>query len=85
MKKLDHPNIIKLYEVIEDEYKDKIILVMEYAEIGEIIKWDMNQQKFFLNENIKFNDIESQSGFISENLLKKIFRECLIGLHYLHC
>ena len=39
MKKLDHPNIIKLYEVIEDEYKDKIILVMEYAEIGEIIKF----------------------------------------------
>jgi serine/threonine protein kinase len=35
LKLLKHPNVIKLYEVIDDETIDKIYLVMEYAEKGE--------------------------------------------------
>lgn len=34
LKKLDHPNIIKLYEVIDTEFE--LVLVMEYAEGGEL-------------------------------------------------
>lgn len=52
MKKLTHPNLIQLYEVIDyDEgdklYMSKIIIirfilhiVMDFAEHGEILKWN---------------------------------------------
>jgi [calcium/calmodulin-dependent protein kinase] kinase len=34
MKKLNHPNIITLYEVIDDPEVDKLYLVIELAEGG---------------------------------------------------
>jgi serine/threonine protein kinase len=34
LKELNHPNIIKLYEVIDDEKDDKLYLVLDYAEKG---------------------------------------------------
>ena len=40
MKKLDHPNIIKLYEIIDDPNSEKLYLVMPVADYGESIEWD---------------------------------------------
>lgn len=52
MKKLTHPNLIQLYEVIDYDDGDKlymsknfligfiITLVMDFAEHGEILKWN---------------------------------------------
>ena len=40
VKKLDHPNIIKLYEMIDDPSSDKLYLVMPVADYGESIEWD---------------------------------------------
>ena len=34
MKKMRHPNIIRLYEVIDNPNSDKIYMVMEYAKNG---------------------------------------------------
>lgn len=34
LKSLDNINIIKLYEVIDDDPGDKIYLILEYADIG---------------------------------------------------
>ena len=34
MKKLQHKNIIKLYEVIENSNNDKIYLILEFAQGG---------------------------------------------------
>ena len=39
MKKLNHKNIIKLYDVICDEDDDNIYLVMEYCENGDFNKF----------------------------------------------
>ena len=44
-KSLAHPNIIKLLEIIEDE-DDKVYLIMEFADEGELCPWDPEAHKF---------------------------------------
>lgn len=46
MKKLNHENVIKLYEVIENPDNDKLYLVMEYATNVQLIDWDQDEQIF---------------------------------------
>ncbi|EKM78974.1 hypothetical protein AGABI1DRAFT_129239 [Agaricus bisporus var. burnettii JB137-S8] len=41
MKKLAHPNVVRLFEVIDDRMKEKVYMVMEYLGGGEI-KWRNN-------------------------------------------
>ena len=38
MKKLDHPNIVRLFEVIDDDENDKLFMVLEYVEGGVAMK-----------------------------------------------
>jgi serine/threonine protein kinase len=40
MRSLDHPNIVKLYEALEDEVSQKIYLVMEYCPRGALLSND---------------------------------------------
>jgi len=49
MKKLEHPNIIKLQEVIDDPQQDKLYLVMPLAEYGECMQWEPEQEAFLPN------------------------------------
>lgn len=91
MKHINHPNCIKLYEVIEDvpqkdadgndisddDHSEKIYLIMELAKFKEVMSWNTNSYRF--EPNAYFN-----SEFISEPNIIKILRDCLHGLHYLH-
>lgn len=43
MKLLDHPNIVKVYEIIENE--DRIYLIMEYAAGGELFEYIVGKEK----------------------------------------
>ena len=36
MKKLHHPNVVKLYEVIDDPERDELYLVMEFIDGGDL-------------------------------------------------
>ena len=55
MKKLNHKNVIKLHEVINNPNEDKfymsnyfyIITVIDYAYPGQLIEWDEDENKFF--------------------------------------
>ncbi|XP_043934650.1 NUAK family SNF1-like kinase 1 [Protopterus annectens] len=47
MSSLKHPNIIQIYEVFEN--KDKIIIVMEYASVGEL--YDYVNDRLRITEN----------------------------------
>ncbi|KAF9446158.1 kinase-like protein [Macrolepiota fuliginosa MF-IS2] len=44
MKKLRHPNVVRLFEVIDDRMKEKVYMVMEYLGGGEI-KWRTDNEE----------------------------------------
>lgn len=45
-KMLCHKHLIRLYEIIDDESDDKVYLVIEYAEKGQILDLDEKTQRF---------------------------------------
>jgi len=70
MKSLQHPNIVQLFEVIDDPSDDKLLMVMEYVEGGEVVS---EEQLTTL----------SRRGF-SEDIARRHFRDLIKGLDYLH-
>ena len=40
MKMFDHPNIITIHEIIDDPQDDKLQMIMEYCQHGQILTVD---------------------------------------------
>jgi serine/threonine protein kinase len=70
LKALDHPNIVKLKEVIDDPENYKIYLVFEYIDGGELIEVKMD------------GSVESEP--MEEEKASNYFKQLLNGLEYLH-
>ncbi|KAG2491374.1 hypothetical protein HYH03_010371 [Edaphochlamys debaryana] len=68
MKELDHPNVVKLYEVIHDPSNNKLLMIMEYVEGGCVLAGSSPTQKIP----------------IPESTAVKYFRDVVKGLEYLH-
>ncbi|EAZ63003.2 predicted protein, partial [Scheffersomyces stipitis CBS 6054] len=104
MKKCNHKHIVQLKEVLDDLNSNKIYLVLEYLEKGEI-KWKRYESEAAVTPrtdeipccgsnplyNIKHPHHEDDfllSDIFSPNLTfrqsRKIFRDVLLGLEYLH-
>ncbi|KAK6907044.1 hypothetical protein I203_101033 [Kwoniella mangroviensis CBS 8507] len=72
MKKLDHPNIIHLYEAISVPTADALFLVLEYLPGGTLMQ-----------VNIGADDSNAKAPFeISQT--REYFRQLCLGLEYLH-
>lgn len=41
-----HPNIVSLHQVIDDEEAEKLYIVMDFAQFGEVMQWDVPTQRF---------------------------------------
>lgn len=46
LKKLDHPNVVRLFEVLDDPQEDELILVFEYIPRGPVVKKIPMEQPF---------------------------------------
>ncbi|KAI3628106.1 hypothetical protein CBS14141_002107 [Malassezia furfur] len=68
MKKLRHPNVIRLYEVLEDSEHDNLYMVFEYCANGAIC--DVKPGK--------------QASPLPETTARKYFGQVLSGIDYLH-
>ena len=50
-------------------------IVLDYAAKGQLIEWNDEEEKFYFCH-------PQPTDFLSEDKLKQIFREVLIGIHY---
>lgn len=85
MKKCNHENVVKLWEVIDDRRLRKIYLVLEYLEKGEI-KWQVEDEllsKATQNNQDLAIDVKHKPA-LSFKEARKIFRDVILGLEYLH-
>jgi len=85
MKKMDHPNIVKLIEVIDDPNNDNLYIAMEYIKKGAVLS-----KNFWKNELSKVNgqelsELESENvkkNRLGEAKAKKYFRHLILALDY---
>jgi len=52
LKKVNHPNLVKLYEIMHKEDRSKIYLVLEYCEHGDLMSFDEEKNIFTVNKYI---------------------------------
>ncbi|KAI1822962.1 kinase-like domain-containing protein [Xylaria intraflava] len=68
MKKLDHPNLVALIEVLDDPEDDSLYMVLEMCKRGVVMNIDLNQPA------IPYNN----------ELCRTWFRDLVLGIEYLH-
>lgn len=49
---ISHPNIIKVFEIIDAEEHDYLYVILELADLGQLAKWDFEQEKYHLNDKV---------------------------------
>lgn len=70
MKKLNHPNLVQLIEVLDDPSEDSLYMVMEMCKKGVVMRIDL--------------DLESQADPYPDNTCRLYFRDLILGIEYLH-
>ncbi|KAI7869135.1 kinase-like domain-containing protein [Spinellus fusiger] len=68
LKKLHHPHVVKLFEVLDDPNNDSIYMVFEMAHKGVLMKVQVDQV----------------APPYSEEEARRYFREMILGIEYLH-
>lgn len=72
MKKLHHPNVLRLYEVMDDPKMNKLFLVLEYMKYGDLLS---HQKKKHPN---------GTGEYLHDRDLHCVFLQVILGLAYLH-
>lgn len=71
---IDHINVVKLVEVIDDQRYPQLYIVLEYAEKGEVLQYDADKNRFVVrNSDIKY---------LPETDIKRMMRQIVNGLNY---
>jgi serine/threonine protein kinase len=81
LKKCSHPHIVKLKEVVDCPNSDKIYFILEYMPGGEL-KWKHPNSNWPDSRKFSFN--KASISMYTENECRKIFRDILAGVQYLH-
>ena len=85
MKKLSHPNLVQLYEVIDSPETDILYMVLEYMPLGEILTYQEDNGTFKRSESLRHKKIDGLvNGNFDEEHAALYFVDILHGLAYLH-
>ena len=84
MKRLQHPNLVRLFEVIDSVENDKLYMVLEYVSLGEILSYqegtDMYKRMTYKN---KVKGL-TPDGHFDERSAALYFVDVMHGVAYLH-
>jgi [calcium/calmodulin-dependent protein kinase] kinase len=84
MKRLRHPNLVQLFEVIDSVESDKLYMVLEYVSLGEILSHvegtDMYKRTRYKNRVKGL----TPGGYFDETNAALYFVDIMHGLAYLH-
>ena len=75
LKKIDHPNIVRLHEVIDDPEERKLYIIMDYVKKGSI-----NSKTYWKSEGVNLDGNNFPKLEIER--LRRYIREFLLGLDY---
>lgn len=67
--------IVKLYQIINDLQSDKTYLIMEYCELGPVMRLNERNGKFLVNSNFPGEEF-------TENQLKVFIKNIAEGINY---
>ncbi|XP_051912558.1 calcium/calmodulin-dependent protein kinase kinase 1-like [Hippocampus zosterae] len=70
MKKMQHSNMLRLYEVIINPTDDLLFLVMELCENGQLLDWDCDRAVFTCRRALPG--------------MRRVVRDCVKALHFMH-
>ena len=77
LKKCHHRNIIKLYEILHDDEKEKLYLILEYCPKGTLMLYDEETETFEINKNYYihkdfYNNLSNENTEMIEKEKEKI-------------
>jgi len=75
MKKLTHPHLVRLFEVIDNPEADMLYMVLEYVPNGTIMEWD--DANFIFYSRLT-------GSVLSEDQAALHMMDICAGMHYLH-
>lgn len=74
LTRASHPRIPKLYDVFEDDYEDKLYVVMQLAENNTLVDWKEEDQTFYI--------VRPGLTELSEKKLRSIGEQSIDALQY---
>ena len=86
LKKTNHPNIIRLYEIMYCNKNKKIYLILEHCEHGDLLLYDEDNNKFIVNNHIieSKNRKDSNKNYYTNKEILKFLEDIISGIFYLH-
>ena len=84
MQRLNHPNLVRLYEVIDSVESDTLLMVLEYVSLGEILS-NVNGTNQYTRMRYR-NKVQglTSEGHFDERHSALYFVDIMHGLAYLH-
>lgn len=88
MKSLNHPNVVRMHEMIDDEEDQNLFIVLDYAAKGELLSFNEESSTFYnkhSNNKQSLDEIQSPEVRLQyEGHIRNIMRDLVNGLEYVH-
>jgi len=66
MRELDHGHVVRLYDVVEDDESDRVLMVMELASRGPVMTFDENERLFSCRVSGAAVEAERAARYLAE-------------------
>lgn len=91
MKKLQHPSLLRLFDVIDDEASGLTYIVLEFAEGGQVMQFDALRRRYSLTATTRAMALScgatrgaAAPDAMPEAFARQLVRSFIPGLQYLH-